>query len=328
MARSNHAMEPTHAAMRPPAETAYDPIIRAAWAYFIEDKSQAEVAELLNVSRSTVHNYLRQARADGLVRISLDPDVLTRTRIADEICQRYGLTAAYVVPQGAGTVMDRVCTAAGLWLAELIVDHSRIGVGWGETIYQIAIHMARRHHPEMTICQLLGSLSNPFGFSADRCSALLADRLGAQCVTLHAPAVLSRSETALTLRAEPIIANQLASIAQCDLALIAVGEAHREGHLRRSGYLTAQEDAFYEDLNPAAAIVGRFIDGEGELIRGPIDDRVIGIDIDDLRNVATRVLVSVGSSRLHGLRAALRGKFASHLVTDVDSASILLEMEP
>ncbi len=311
-----------------PAEAAHDQVLSAAWAYFIEDKSQAEVAEMLNVSRSTVHNYLRQARADGLVRISLDPALMTRSELASEICERYGLEAAYIVPRSASTVMERVCSAAGLWLSDILKPDGIFGVGWGETVYKIGLHTPQRAFTDMTVAQLLGSLSNPFGYSADRCANLLAERLGARCSPLHAPAVCARSETARALRQEPVISNQLASLAMCDTVMVAVGESHRESHIRRSGYMTAEEDAFYEEKAPAAAIAGRFIDNEGVHIPGPIDERIIGISLADLRSVRQRVVVCVGAERQNGLRATLRGRFATHVVTDLDCATQLVELDP
>ena len=311
-----------------PAEAAHDQVLSAAWAYFIEDKSQAEVAEMLNVSRSTVHNYLRQARADGLVRISLDPALLTRSELAAEICGRYGLEAAYIVPRGDSTVMDRVCSAAGLWLSDILKPDGIFGLGWGETIYKIGRHMPQRAFSEMTVAQLLGSLSNPFGYSADRCANLLAERLGARCSPLHAPAVCAKPETARALRLEPVIASQLASLSMCDTVMVAVGETHRESHIRRGGYMTAEEDAYYDRKSPAAAYAGRFINNEGAHIPGPIDERIIGISLADLRAIRQRVVVSVGAERRNGLRATLRGKFATHLVTDLDCALQLVELEP
>jgi DNA-binding transcriptional regulator LsrR (DeoR family) len=44
-----------------------------AWLYYEEDLSQHEVAERLNVSRSTVSRLLGPARAQGIVRIEVRP---------------------------------------------------------------------------------------------------------------------------------------------------------------------------------------------------------------------------------------------------------------
>ena len=44
-----------------------------AWLYYEEDLSQHEVAERLNVSRSTVSRLLGEPRAQGIVRIEVRP---------------------------------------------------------------------------------------------------------------------------------------------------------------------------------------------------------------------------------------------------------------
>ncbi|MEM6847472.1 MAG: sugar-binding domain-containing protein [Pseudomonadota bacterium] len=152
--------------------------------------------------------------------------------------------------------------------------------------------------------------------------------LGARCSPLHAPAVCAKSETARVLRQEPVIASQLASLAMFNTVMVAVGETHRESHIRRSGYMTAEEDAFYEEKSPAAATAGRFISNQGVHNPGPIDERIIGISLTDLRAIRQRVVVCVGAEPKNGLRATLRGRFAAHVVTDVDCATQLVGLDP
>lgn len=312
-------------ASEPPEDAAHDPVLRAAWAYFVEDMSQAEIAEAMGRSRASVHNLLRQARAEGLVRVSLDPAALARSRTARRISDAHDLEAAYLVPGTAGAPLDRVARAAAMWLDDLVGPGGTLGVAWGETVHRLASALPRRALPELTVVQLVGSMASPFGFTAESCTSLIAERLGAVCLNLHAPAVLSDPALVAALLREPILAGQMAVLERCDAALFAVGLATGESHVVRSGVATPEELADYHRRGAAAVVAGRFIDAAGGAMPGPLDGRVIGVSVDALRRIPRRLVVSAGAERASALRAALRGGLATHLITDVATGDALLE---
>ncbi|WP_102960633.1 sugar-binding transcriptional regulator [Mangrovicella endophytica] len=316
------------AAASDPGEAAqqagHSPMVRAAWAYFVEDMSQAEIAERLGVSRASVHNYLRQARDEGLVRISLDPALLSRSQLAKSLAERHGLEAVYLVPDNTAPALEGVARAAAMWLDDLVGPSDRLGVAWGETVHRVAELLPRRSHPEMTVVQLVGSMALPFRFTAESCTSLIADRMGAICLNLHAPAVLSNAALVEALSREAPIARQLAGLDQLDAALFAVGLATPESHIVQSGVATPADLAAYQARGAAAVIAGRFIGADGSPLAGPLDGRIIGIDLDRLRTVRRRIAVCAGPERVGSLRAALAGGFVTHLVTDAASAHSLL----
>lgn len=312
------------AAREPPLDSGHSPMLRAAWAYFVEDLSQNEIAGRLGVSRASVHNYLRQARDEGLVRISLDPAILARSTSAKAIAERYGLEAVYLVPDGEAPVLDAVARAAAMWLGDLVGPDETLGVAWGETIHRLAGLLPRRTHPGMRVVQLVGSMPLPFRFTAESCTALIAERSGAAGVNLHAPAVLSSAKLVAALWDEPLIAQHMSAVEACDVALFAIGLSTPDSHVVQCGVATLDELAAYRRKGAAAVIAGRFIDADGRPITGPLDGRIIGVGLERLRAIPRRIVVSAGEARSPALTAALKGGFATHLVTDARSGRLLL----
>ena len=88
---------------------------RAAWLYYGRVLRQDDVAKQLGVSRASVASYLKQAREDGLVRIQMAVHSLREQELALELETRYGLSAAYVVPQSltAGDALGDVARHSG-----------------------------------------------------------------------------------------------------------------------------------------------------------------------------------------------------------------------
>ena len=305
-------------------------VIEVAWMYYQEGLNQKEIADRLGISRATVVNYLQEAREQGLVRISLRAEAFTRHRAAVDLCDRFGLRAAYVVPdEGADveTTFHRVVQGAADWLPDLLEPGDRLGLAWGRTIYDLAQATERRRIEGLSVVQLVGSMSTPYGFTAEACSTRLAQRLGALCYNLHAPAVLSSGELAAALRSEPIIRDQLARLETCNKFLFSVGTCQPDSHVVGSGVATQEELDWYVAHGAEGVLCGRFIDGAGKGIDGPLEPRMIGIPLEKLVGLQMGILVTPGLDKVKASRAAMRGGYVSHLVTSLGVAEALLAGE-
>lgn len=302
-----------------------DIIIEAAWLYYQDGLNQNDIAERLGVSRATVVNYLQDARERGFVQISMSADAFTGHRLALALKARFGLEGALVIPDGtAAETPIRVARATARWLPQMLERGDRLGVAWGKTIYDVAEHLDPVTIPDLTVLQLVGSMATPYGFSADVCSSSVARRFSARCINLHVPAIVSSKSVADTLRSETLIANQFDEISRFNKTLFAVGSCLPDSHVVSSGVATLDELQWYVDRGATGVLCGRFIDAEGHGIRGPLDERIMGIPIDVMKQRDVGILVSVGNDRALATIAALRGGYATHLVTQQSSAELIL----
>ena len=302
-------------------------VVECAWMYYEEGLNQKEIADRLEISRATVVNYLAEARARGLVRIQMAAEAFTTHRLARDLCARYGLTAAYVIPdEGLDTevAFARVVRGAASWLPSLLDPGDRLGVAWGRTVYDMAQAVERQQVPDLTVLQLVGSMATPYGFSAEACSTRLAERLGALCLNLHAPAILSRAELAADLRAEPIIARQLAALEGINKLVFSVGTVGPDSHVVSSGVAGPDDLAHYVAAGATGVLCGRFIDAGGRPISGPLEARMIGIPLPSLVGRAMGILVTPGHDKVAATRAAIAGGYVTHLVTGLTVAEALL----
>lgn len=302
-------------------------IIEVAWLYYQEGLNQKAIAERLAISRATVVNYLQEAREAGLIRISLASDSFTTHRLSLALCDRFGFDAAFVVPDEGLSVEEtfaRVVDGAAQWLPALLSPEDRLGVAWGRTVYDLATALEQKSFPAMSVIQLVGSMSTPYGFTAEACSTRLAQKLGAQCYNLHAPAILSRSDLARELRNEPILRAQLDRLNQITKSLFSVGTCLPDSHVVSSGVATRSELDWYVANGAKGVICGRFIDAAGKLIPGPLDDRMIGTDLSGLAGLDAGILITPGLDKVAATRACIAGGYATHLVTSVTVAEALL----
>lgn len=308
------------------------PFIEAAWLYYHDGLNQNDIAERMRISRASVVNYLNEARNRGWVRVHMDSDVFKGHRLAEELCTAYGLTEAMVVPDdpvdphGVATSVARVTRAAADWLPRLLEPGDRLGVSWGATVYQMAQQVPNAPVPDLSVIQLLGSRPAALGFAAEACTAILAQRLGAECINFHAPLVLSNKALRDALCDEPVVRDQLEALATCNKTVLACGTCDADAHVVRSGILTPDEIASQRSKGAVGVICGRLIDGEGHPVVSAVEDRMIGVSLDQMRGKEMALLVAAGPGRARPARAAMKGGFVTHLATSAQVAEDLMEM--
>lgn len=294
-----------------------DAIIEAAWCYYHDGLNQNEIAARLAVSRATVVNYLAEARRRNYVRISLDSEIFRTHHLAERLKARFGLEQVLVVPADEvdpERSLGRVAQAAADWLPHLLEPGDRLGVAWGETIYRVAEAAPHQAIDDLSVVQLVGSRPAALGFAAEICSATLAQRFSALCVNLHVPLMLSDAEVAARLRAEPVVADQLRAVAACNKTLFACGMVADDSHIARTGLLNAAELAEHRKKGAAGVICARLIDAEGSPLPTEIEERMIGVTLEQMRGKEMGLLVAAGTNRTEPARAAIKGGYVTHMV--------------
>ncbi|EEW25256.1 sugar-binding transcriptional regulator [Rhodobacter ferrooxidans] len=302
-------------------------VITVAWMYYQDGMNQKDIADRLGISRATVVNYLQEARERGYIRITLNAPAFTTHRVSLALCQKFGLQGAYVVPDegcDAEARFMRVVHGAADWLPTLLQPGDRLGLAWGRTVYEMAELVEEQQIDDLTVLQLVGSMATPYGFTAEACSTRLAQRLGARCLNLHAPAVISSVTLARELRAEPIIAAQLEQLETVNKFLFSVGTCDAESHIVVSGLASLDDLAWHQAQGAIGVLCGRFIDAEGRAIAGPMSERMIGVPIDRLVGLDMGILITPGVDKLAATQAAIRGGYVTHLVAGLGVAEALL----
>ncbi len=115
------------------AESGQQLRIRAAWIYYIEGKTQNEVASILGMPRVTVTRLLSEARRSGEVKIEVTSPLAGLTGMARALESKFNLTEAVIEPfQDVGGDPTKVITAAaGRVISQLMDNDLMIGGGWG-----------------------------------------------------------------------------------------------------------------------------------------------------------------------------------------------------
>ncbi|MBT7889555.1 MAG: hypothetical protein HN580_11075 [Deltaproteobacteria bacterium] len=168
-------------------------------------------------------------------------------------------------------------------------------------------------------------MKTPLLEAAETSAINIAKRFGADCYTLHAPAILTTSKLANALRNEPVIKTQLEQLSGMNKTLFSVGSCLPRTHLLKSGIASRNDLDWYTKNGAVGIICGRFIDEKGNQVIGPLDERMIGVALDQLKAAETGILVISGQHKVEATLAAINGDFVTHLILDEPTGKKLLK---
>ncbi|MBM7645646.1 deoxyribonucleoside regulator [Scopulibacillus daqui] len=305
-------------------------IIEAAKLYYQLDYNQQEIAKKLGVSRPTVSRFLQQAKEQGIVKIEIvDPSRSIETT-ARELEQKYHLKKALIASVSEyedQAVKPSIGKCAAEYLYETVKDNDVIGVTWGTTLFHIAKELKYKPVKDVKVIQLKGGVSHSeIETYASEVVNLFGKAFGATPYYLPLPAIVDHPAVKQTIEADRHIHKLLEMGKNANIAVFTVGGIVNDSLLFRLGYLSDED---LQMINSCAAgdICSRFFDGQGNICSESLNNRTIGIELDQLKNKELSILAAGGMGKVNAIHAALKGQYANVLITDEFTAKLLLDKE-
>ncbi len=291
--------------------------------YYKLSQSQAEIADRLGVSTSKVSRMLKEARDRGIVDIRIHMPVPRDIGMEQELVQAFSLRDALVLQSSSDADEEALLRAVGQLAAGYlqrtlpgIAMGATIGTAWGTSIYAAVNALPDMSARQLDVVQLMGGVGL-FSVDSPDISRMLAARVGGRHYDLHAPVLVEHAATREVLLAEPAVREGLMRARQVKLAIAGIGAVQeRSSSFLRAGLLTRGDLARVRDQGAVGEIVGRFFHIDGTSSDIEINERVIGIELDDLRRVPHSLGVARGTTKVEAIYGALCGRLITVLVTD------------
>lgn len=305
-------------------------LMQAARLYYIDGKSQADIAAMLGTSRSNVSRMLTEAQRQGIVEIRVH-DPAGRARDLEVSLKRaFGLQDVLVSESGSGGA-DRVASQVGALAAQMLMtrikDSMTVAMSWGHSLQAMVWATTADHDYDAQVVQLVGGMSSISNeISGHELVRELAARLGSSYRFLHSPATYSSTAARDTMLAEPSVAHALAAAREAELAFVGIGTPGRgsSAAILSSLDLTEAEDKEFWDAGPVGDVAARYYTASGQPVRGAVENHVLGVSLDDLIAIPNVVGVASGRAKTPGVLGALRGHIIDSLVCDESLARSVL----
>lgn len=309
-------------------------VVKVARLYYESGITQARIAARMRLSRQKVQRLLDQAKVKGVVRIVIEPLLGVHAELEKALEDRYGLAEAVVVETSSYEDQEVVAREVGVGAAEYLLrvvkPRDRIVISWGGALLGMVDALRRYPHrdlPELLVVQGLGALADP---GRDTHSSELARRmahfLGGRAISLPAPGIAGNRAASGALYKDAHIGKVLELARDADIAFVGIGAPRQESILVRDGSIVRWEEL--EELMGRGAVGDvnlRYFDSHGRKIVSDLDDRTVGLSLEDFQRIPRVVGLAGGAQKLRAIQGALAGGLVHVLITDDITARKLLE---
>ncbi|MEZ5932640.1 MAG: sugar-binding domain-containing protein [Alphaproteobacteria bacterium] len=294
---------------------------------FARNRTQDQIAQELQVSRQVVQRLMALAHKAGLIEFRLNHTLTECIELAERLKDRFGLRYCDVAPNESESNEDLATVGAlAARYLETVLQSPRpmtLGVGNGKTMREVSRHLGRLDRPDCRCVSMMGNLTRNGRASNHDVVTWIADRLNADCYPRPMPVVTETVAECEVLQAQPGYARISELVAQAHLLIMGIGYWGRDGSLLEDGFINEDEAREAMQAGAVGEFLGFAIDSDGQVVDARYHARLTSYfpEPDQQRPV---VIVASGVFRAPAVRAALAGRLANGLITDENTARLLL----
>jgi DNA-binding transcriptional regulator LsrR (DeoR family) len=303
---------------------------KVARMYHTQGMRQTAICKRLNIHQSTISRMLQRAEREGIVRTTVSLPPGTHTEIEESLQARFELDEAVVVDciDDDDQIARDLGAAAAFYLQTTLKNGDVIGISsWSAALLAMvnAMHPAQKWQSTRVV-QILGGLGDPGAeVHATQVTTRLADLIGAEVSLLPAPGVVGSREARDVLLEDRFVREAVAMFSSVTVALVGIGATEPSRGLASSGNVfSAKELRRLAERGAVGDICLRFFDSAGRRVITELNDRVISMELDQLRDISRVVGVAGGRRKVQAISGALAGGLVKVLITDLKCAERLL----
>lgn len=303
--------------------------------YYQQEMLQDEIAKKLSVSRTTVSRALSKAKKEGYIKIIIDFPAENMIELEKEIEKKFHLKEVIAVKIDDVNNRDiLVAREAAYYIARMIKNDMTIGIAWGYTMKKIidAFDMykvgSQIKAKNIEIVPLLGTMTpetvdnHDLRLSyASLLSSKLAEMVNGISYHFAAPMYVKDIDTKKMLLEEPQIKNVMKKAKNCHVGIFGIGAL-----VQNSSIAILEKDMILKlsEKNGVGEILGRVFDAYGNIVESEWNDRMIGLTLEQAKNIPIRVGVAFGEEKVKAIKTAISTNIINVLITDSVTAECIL----
>ncbi len=305
-------------------------MIKCCKLYYEENLTQNEIATILGVSRPTISRLLDEGRKSGVVKIEIVNPIENNYGILERnIEKKYSLREVIIVDDDKDDDAQKknLAKACAEYLKRIVKTDDNIGVSMGTTIKNIGKYIEPNSKLNLTLVPLIGGVGQTqIEIHPNHVVMDLARAFRGDFKLLHAPAVVSNGEIRNTFLKEESLENILEMGKKVDIAIVGIGSPITDkSTMMSSGYFDVDDLKVFKKQGAAGDICLQFYDINGQSDEFEFNNRVIGVELDNIKKIPTVIGVAGGEEKIEAIVGALNGKFINVLVTNYSNAKAIYD---
>jgi Transcriptional regulator, contains sigma factor-related N-terminal domain len=305
-------------------------LIKIAQLYYAENKTQSEIAKIVNIHRSSISRMLKTIRELGIVSISINYDLLPDIALEEKIRNKFNLKQVIVVPVNLDMDNDSknqiVCNVAANILLKNIQDNDVIGVSWGRSINYI-VNSVKNDSVQLNNITVVPMIGGPSGkietkFHVNNIAYKLSNKLKSRAILIDYPAIVDTDQLKIEIEKTQHMKELKSWWSKITIALFSIGCPAISKNSIWYGFYGELFQTI-TDKKIVGDILSRFYDKNGSELNTPFCNQIIGVTLDNLKKIPLKICASGDFEKLNSLIAALNANYIDILVVSDEMAEQL-----
>ena len=246
----------------------------------------------------------------------------SENRVASErgLCERFGLTDAFVVPTDPNTAErnESIAKAAAMYISDSFPSCRVINIGYGDSASRVLNNLAESSDKPISFVSLTGGVNY---YLPNKVRKIF----NASLALMPAPLYTSTPELAEALKREPPIADVARMLSLSDVTVVGIGGMNSDATIVTSGVLSMNDFSFLKMKGAVGDILSHFLDADGNVVSEDFERRLISTPLDWLEKCKNVICVAAGEEKVAGIRAAMKKGYINVLVTDESTSDLLMQ---
>lgn len=305
-------------------------LAKVAYLYYMQEKTQAEIARELNIHRTSISRMLKQAKEEGIVKIEIEDYNPTIFDLELYLKEKFGLKEVLLSspPENASKEEkdEALANVAAIYLKRIINKNDIVGVSWGSTLRKMIGKFGNPKSLDATFVPLVGGPSNVnSSYHVNTIVYDLARHFHGQSVFINAMAVQETKELRDGIMKSKYFREITRYWEKLDIALVGIGGPLS---IQSSIWRDLLTDEDFEDLKLREAIGDcccQFFDRDGKILKSNLYERTISVGLERLKEIPYSIGVARSKQKSRSILAILKKKFINVLISDYETAIEILK---
>lgn len=304
-------------------------LIEVSVMYYLEGKTQSEIAKELYLSRPKISRLLKKARELDVVDIKINYESDLISNLQNEIKRKFNLDNVVIVKtlSNYDDTLKEIGKASATVLIQEVKENMTVGISWGRSVRSAVHYLPQKQIKNVKIVELFGAVSYKMD-DTDMLSIgnVFSSKINAKFFPLPAPIYIEDKLVKDALERNPLIQRSLNMIENCDVIITGLGSIDGDGKSRIwDAYVEDDARARIKSNGGVGFICAHFFDEKGDFLDLNINKNIIGIKTESIKK-NNIILATGGKFKAKAILAVLKGGYINTIISDDKTLEYVLEL--
>ncbi|MGM0169101.1 hypothetical protein IGI39_003418 [Enterococcus sp. AZ135] len=303
---------------------------KVGYLYYVENKSQNEIANELEMNRTTVSRMIKQVQNEGMVEIKLKdiPEELFKLEalLQEKFEMKHLVIVGNQKDNSEQQKNEQLLTEAAYYLSRIIKSENTVGITSGKTLADLTELVKSNKITQATFVPLIGSPEKTsFDTHVNTIINNLSKAFKGTPVFMNASLVQESELLKEQIQCSKNFDDLNHYWKNLDIALVGIGNPFVENASQWREILSKIEIDELKEKQIVGDCCGNFYDIAGNIIKNDLYYRTIGIGMEGMFNVPNSIGVARSIEKVPSIIGALRSGAINTLITDEETAQEILK---